>query len=81
MTPTQTFHALKRNEIQLIDIRNNEYRARDGVVCGSFHIERTILEWRLETGGEWRNPYIRQDKPVLLICQHGYSTQLAAATL
>jgi len=55
MSPRQTFAALRNNEIQLIDVRNNEHRVRDGVVCGSFHIPRTVLEWRLEIDGEWRN--------------------------
>ena len=54
---------------------------RDGVVMGSIHIPRTVLEWRLELGGEWRNRFVTLDKKVVLICNHGYSTQLAAANL
>jgi hypothetical protein len=31
----------------LVDIRSSDARRRDGVVAGSVHIPRTVLEWRL----------------------------------
>ncbi len=45
-------------------------------------IPRTVLEWRLEPDGEFRSPYVGgcEDR-ILLICDHGHSTILAAATL
>ena len=55
---------------------------RDGIVPGSLHIPRTVLEWRLAPGGAWRNPFIRgPEQQLILICDHGCSTILAAATL
>jgi rhodanese-related sulfurtransferase len=66
----------------LIDIRSDLERRRDGVVPGSIHIPRTVLEWRVAPDSEWRNPYIAGvDERLVLICDHGCSSTLAAATL
>ena len=42
----------------LIDIRSQDDRVRDGVVPGALHIPRTVLEWRLDPDGVWRNPHL-----------------------
>src|SRR5207244_7237362 len=41
----------------IVDIRSEVARKRDGVVPGAIHVPRTVLEWRFEPGGQWRNPY------------------------
>jgi rhodanese-related sulfurtransferase len=64
----------------LVDIRASDSRERDGVVPGSVHVPRTVLEWRAASTGEWRNPAL-DDARLILICDHGYSSVLAAATL
>lgn len=66
----------------LVDIRSDTAREQDGVVPGSLHIPRTVLEWRVEPDGEFRSPYVGgPDDRLLLICDHGHSSILAAATL
>jgi rhodanese-related sulfurtransferase len=65
----------------LIDIRSSDSRMRDGIVPGALHIPRTVLEWRLDPAGTWRTPHVDRTEPVVLICDHGYSSSLAAATL
>lgn len=66
----------------LIDIRTDTDRERDGIVPGSLHIPRTVLEWRLEPNGEWRSPHVGDsDEPIILMCDHGFASSLAAATL
>jgi rhodanese-related sulfurtransferase len=66
----------------LVDIRSSNGRSRDGVVPGALHLPRTVLEWRLEPGGSYRHP---QAPPagarVIVICDHGFSSVLAAASL
>lgn len=39
-------HAAVRAGAVLIDIRAGDDRARDGIIPGSLHIPRTVLEWR-----------------------------------
>ena len=42
----------------IVDIRSVLDRERDGIVPGSIHIPRTVLEWRLDPDSAWRNPYV-----------------------
>jgi rhodanese-related sulfurtransferase len=74
--------AAKESGALLVDIRSDTSRERDGIVPGSLHIPRTVLEWRLAGEDEWRTPYVPgPGSRVVLLCDHGYSTVLAAATL
>ena len=66
----------------IIDIRSQDSRERDGVIPGSLHIPRTVLEWRIALDSPWRNPSLRGlDEQLILICDHGYSSILAAGNL
>jgi rhodanese-related sulfurtransferase len=66
----------------IIDIRCSADRDRDGVIPGSVHVPRTVLEWRLTPGSPWRSPYAPDlDREVVVVCDHGYASSLAAASL
>jgi rhodanese-related sulfurtransferase len=66
----------------IIDIRSQDARERHGVVPGSLHIPRTVLEWRIALDSPWRNRYLGGlDQRLILICGHGYSSILAASNL
>jgi rhodanese-related sulfurtransferase len=79
--PCAAFVALNRGAV-IIDIRSVVDRQRDGIVPGSLHIPRTVLEWRLDPDSAWRNPYVGGlDQEIVLVCDHGCSSLLAAATL
>jgi rhodanese-related sulfurtransferase len=52
------------------------------VIPGSLHIPRTVLEWRIALDSPWRNPHLGGlDQRLILICDHGYSSILAARNL
>ena len=66
----------------LVDIRSELARERDGVVPGAIHVPRTVLEWRFEPEGSWRNPQVTDlERQVIVLCEHGYSSLLAAVML
>jgi rhodanese-related sulfurtransferase len=66
----------------VVDTRSVDERARDGIVAGSLHVPRTVLEWRLDPDSPWRNRHAGGlSREVILLCTHGYSSSLAAATL
>jgi rhodanese-related sulfurtransferase len=66
----------------MVDIRSDSARERDGIVPGSLHVPRTVLEWRLDPASPWRSPHAPDlDAQILLICDHGFSSVLAAASL
>jgi rhodanese-related sulfurtransferase len=76
--------AAQRDGALLIDTRSSEERAREGVIPGALHIPRTVLEWRLDPDNDpaHRSPYVGGlDQQLVVVCAHGYSSSLAAATL
>jgi rhodanese-related sulfurtransferase len=66
----------------LVDIRSDAQRARDGVVPGAIVIARNVLEWRCDPDSDGRDPRVAElDRRVILMCDGGYQSSLAAATL
>ena len=66
----------------LIDIRPAAQRAEFGGIPGARIVERNNLEWRLDPGGSHRIPEAEDpDRPVVIICQEGYASSLAAASV
>ena len=81
LEPAEARAANERGAL-LIDIRADFDRERDGIVPGSLHIPRTVLEWRLDPDSTWRNPHVGGlDQHIVLLCDHGCSSVFAAATL
>ena len=65
----------------LVDLRSQDERRRDGVVPGSIHIPRSVLEWRMDPDSGYSNPHVRLEQRVIVFCAHGFSSSFAAATL
>jgi rhodanese-related sulfurtransferase len=66
----------------LIDIRADSQIARDGTIAGALVIPRNVLEWRLDPASKHRHPDAPQlGDHVILLCDEGYQSSLAAATL
>ncbi|MEV0460400.1 rhodanese-like domain-containing protein [Catellatospora methionotrophica] len=74
--------AASRDGAVLIDIRPAAQRATHGEIPGALIIERNVLEWRLDPRSDARLPLAdRYDLPVVVFCQEGYTSSLAAAAL
>jgi rhodanese-related sulfurtransferase len=66
----------------VVDIRPVELRERDGVIPGALVVGRNVLEWRLDPTSRWRIPEVTgPDQEVVVACDEGYASSLAAATL
>jgi rhodanese-related sulfurtransferase len=66
----------------IVDIRPSELLARDGVIPGAVVIGRNVLEWRLDPSSAHHTPEITShDQPVIVVCDEGYASSLAAASL
>jgi rhodanese-related sulfurtransferase len=80
-SPAEALHA-QANGALLIDIREDGQRCEDGLIPGAIVLPRNSLEWRCDPASEWRHPAITgQDLRIILICNQGYQSTLAAATL
>lgn len=66
----------------VVDIRPVEQRARDGELPGAVVIDRNVLEWRLDPTSPDRIAGAGDpDRPIVVVCNEGYASSLAAATL
>ncbi|MFC0845733.1 rhodanese-like domain-containing protein [Streptomyces noboritoensis] len=74
--------AARAGEALLVDIRYAALRERDGLIPGALVVERNELEWRLDPQGSHRAPEATgHDLRVVVICNEGYASSLAAASL
>jgi rhodanese-related sulfurtransferase len=81
LTPAEAVAAVSGGAV-LVDIRPAAQRAADGEIPGSWIIERNHLEWRLDPASSARLPWVRgYDQQVIVFCQEGYTSSLAAAAL
>ncbi|MHB8107942.1 MAG: rhodanese-like domain-containing protein [Candidatus Cryosericum sp.] len=80
LEPAEAHRAAASGAI-LVDIRPLEQRERDGTIPGALVIDRNVLEWRLDPRSDFRDPSVDSQQQVLIICNEGYSSSLAAATL
>jgi len=79
--PAEAFEAVRGGAL-LVDIRPQAQRAEEGVVPGALHVERNVLEWRLDPGSEARLPQATgHGRQVIVMCSQGYASSLAAASL
>ena len=66
----------------LVDIRPVEQRERDGSLPRATVVDRNVLEWRLDPTSPHRLPDAGDPgRRIILVCNEGYSSSLAAATL
>jgi rhodanese-related sulfurtransferase len=74
--------AAVRQGAALIDIRGDSQIARDGTIPGALVIARNVLEWRLDPDSQHRHRQAPElGDRVILLCDEGYQSSLAAATL
>ncbi len=81
LDPLQTREAVKSGAL-LVDIRPVWQRAEFGEFPGALVIERNHLEWRLDPASSAHiSAATDHEMEVIVACQEGYSSSLAAAAL
>jgi rhodanese-related sulfurtransferase len=84
LTPAEAVGRLEAGAL-LVDIRPVAQRAEYGEVRvdrqRALVIDRNVLEWRLDPASDARLPVADYDLEVIVLCQQGYSSSLAAAGL
>jgi rhodanese-related sulfurtransferase len=69
------------NGALLVDIRPPHNRSEEGEMPGAVVIDRVVLEWRLAPSSDARIVDLEPGQTVVLFCNDGYQSSLAAATL
>lgn len=84
VTAQRAYALVAAGDALLVDIRPAAQRAAEGEVAadvGALVIERNVLEWRLDPRQDASLPVADLDARVLVLCQEGYTSSLAADSL
>jgi rhodanese-related sulfurtransferase len=65
----------------VVDIRPAAQRATEGELPGALVVERNVLEWRFDPASDARLDIADHDLAVIVLCQEGYTSSLAAVAL
>jgi len=80
LSPEETQDAVLGGAL-LVDIRPQLNREIEGELPGAVVIERNVLEWRLDPVSDARLPIASYELQVVIVCNEGYTSSLAAAAL
>lgn len=81
LTPAEARDAMARGGI-ILDTRTYEQRRAHGVIPGAVVMSRNIIEWRVDPTSGWEDPdVVARTGPVIVMCDEGFASSLAAATL
>ena len=81
LDPHEALDAVRDGAL-LLDIRSESQREADGVVPGAIWFSRNVLEWRCDPSCDARDERVGGlDRQVIVMCDEGYQSSLAAATL
>ena len=82
--PLRALHEMQSEGAVLVDIRPEAQRRAEGEVAGWLSplvIERNVLEWRFDPRSDARIPEAAYGLRVIVLCQEGYTSSLAAESL
>ncbi|WP_200958593.1 MULTISPECIES: rhodanese-like domain-containing protein [unclassified Terrabacter] len=80
VTPAEADAARERGAV-IVDIRPAAQREAEGELPFAVVIERNVLEWRFDPASDASLPIASHDLEVIVLCQEGYTSSLAAAAL
>jgi rhodanese-related sulfurtransferase len=81
LTPEQADAAVRERGAVVVDTRPEAQRRSEGELPGALLVERNVLEWRFDPASDAALPIASHDLEVVVLCQEGYSSSLAAASL
>lgn len=82
LTPQEALAAVAAGDAAVVvDIRPAAQRGDHGELPGALVIERNVLEWRFDPTSEAALHIASDDLHVIVLCQEGYTSSLAAAAL
>jgi rhodanese-related sulfurtransferase len=80
LSPREAHEAVSEGAV-LVDIRPGVNRELEGIIPGALILHRNVLEWRLDPTSDARIRQADYDLHVIVFCNEGYTSSLAAAAL
>lgn len=74
-------YLLDDDEVVLVDVRETVERERDGLIPGSVHVSRGMLEFQADPESPMHNEALNPERRLVLYCGTGGRSALAAKTL
>ncbi len=81
LTPEDVLAEQEDSRTLLIDIREPEERARTGVITGSIHAPRGMIEFYADPTGAYHREEFDPERRIILYCASGGRSALATRTL
>jgi rhodanese-related sulfurtransferase len=80
LTPDQAVELLDKPDVVFVDIRDPRELERDGLIPGSFHATRGMLEFWIDPESPYHKPVFAEDKRFIFYCAGGLRSALATKT-
>ncbi|MEI8298152.1 MAG: rhodanese-like domain-containing protein [Pseudomonadota bacterium] len=81
LTPAQLIAEWPAEATVLVDLREREEIARDGLLPGAIHVPRGLLEFAADSASPLHNPALSPERRVILYCASGGRSALGAKAL
>ncbi len=81
LSPGQVKQEIANGNVTIIDIRDGEELKQHGKIAGSVHASRGMLEFYADPTLPYYKPELDKNKRLILHCQTGGRSALAALTL
>jgi rhodanese-related sulfurtransferase len=81
LAPAQVAGELRDGDPLLVDLREPEERTQNGIIPGSVHAARGMLEFYADPASPYHRPEFQPERRVILHCASGGRSALAAVTL
>ncbi|KLN62527.1 rhodanese [Kiloniella spongiae] len=81
LDPVEIKALLPQNDVILLDIRDIRELQREGMIPGSYHCPRGMLEFWIAPDSPYYKPALSPDHQFILHCASGWRSALAAKTL
>ena len=81
LTPQQVQEELSKGNVTLIDLRESEELKQNGIIAGSVHAPRGMLEFYADPSLPYHKPAFNKNNRIILHCASGGRSALAAVTL
>ncbi len=66
----------------IVDTRCGDDRRREGLIPGAIHVPLSLLHWRCDPDSGYADDRLSDlEQQIILVCNDGYSSSLAAASL
>jgi rhodanese-related sulfurtransferase len=81
ITPAEARVRLSQESALLVDVRDAPEIAATGLIPGTIHVPRGMIEFRADPASPHHDARFAKDRPTILYCASGGRSALAARTL